>query len=313
MFAILLGISIGAILAVQTAINAQLRRFVISPFLASMISFTVGLIFLTVTLVMSGSPLWIPLDLFLSQPFFIWLGGIGGAIAITINILLFPKLGSVQTAIMPILGMTLMSMLIDHYGWFNSMQYSFEWNRILGIALVLLGVFLAIAIKETKNEQSPTKTNKENMLKQWIWRVVGVTAGMLMAIQIAINGQLAKVLHSSSHAALVSFFVGATTLIVIVGVMDRSYTNITEPFKQSAPWWIWIGGILGGAYVLINVFLVNQIGTGQTVILALFGQITGSLMVEKFGLFHSLKNQIKRIQVFGLIVMIAGVFLIKIF
>lgn len=149
--------------------------------------------------------------------------------------------------------------------------------------------FLAIAIKETKNEQSPTKTNKENMLKQWIWRVVGVTAGMLMAIQIAINGQLAKVLHSSSHAALVSFFVGATTLIVIVGVMDRSYTNITEPFKQSAPWWIWIGGILGGAYVLINVFLVNQIGTGQTVILALFGQITGSLMVEKFGLFHSLK------------------------
>ncbi len=75
MFAVLLAISIGAILAVQTAINAQLRKFVISPFLASMISFAVGVIFLTITLVSSGSSLGIPLDLLLNQPIYIWLGG----------------------------------------------------------------------------------------------------------------------------------------------------------------------------------------------------------------------------------------------
>ncbi|MGY4796043.1 DMT family transporter [Lysinibacillus fusiformis] len=313
MFAILLAIGIGAIFAGQTAINAQLRKFVISPLLASMISFAVGVIFLTITLLSSGSSLGIPLDLFLNQPIYIWLGGIGGAIAITTNILLFPKLGSVQTAILPILGMTLMSMLIDHYGWFNSIQYSFGWNRIFGILLVLLGVFLATAIRSKKNDQISLLTNKENMLKQWIWRIVGILAGMLLAIQIAINGQLGKVLHSASHAALVSFFVGTITLIIIVGLMDRSYTNIKEPFKHSAPWWIWIGGILGGSYVLINVFLVNQIGNGQTVVLVLFGQITGSLLVEQFGLFNSIKNRIEPLQIIGLMVMIAGVFLIRIF
>ncbi|WP_342532487.1 DMT family transporter [Lysinibacillus sp. FSL K6-0057] len=313
MFAILLAIGIGAIFAGQTAINAQLRKFVISPLLASMISFAVGVIFLTITLLSSGSSLGIPLDLFLNQPIYIWLGGIGGAIAITTNILLFPKLGSVQTAILPILGMTLMSMLIDHYGWFNSIQYSFGWNRIFGILLVLLGVFLATAIRSKKNGQISLLTNKESMLKQWIWRMVGILAGMLLAIQIAINGQLGKVLHSASHAALVSFFVGTITLIIIVGLMDRSYTNIKEPFKHSAPWWIWIGGILGGSYVLINVFLVNQIGNGQTVVLVLFGQITGSLLVEQFGLFNSIKNRIEPLQIIGLMVMIAGVFLIRIF
>ena len=313
MFAILLAIGIGAIFAGQTAINAQLRKFVISPLLASMISFAVGVIFLTITLLSSGSSLGIPLDLFLNQPIYIWLGGIGGAIAITTNILLFPKLGSVQTAILPILGMTLMSMLIDHYGWFNSIQYSFGWNRIFGLLLVLLGVFLATAIRSKKNDQISLLTNKESMLKQWIWRIVGILAGMLLAIQIAINGQLGKVLHSASHAALVSFFVGTITLIIIVGLMDRSYTNIKEPFKHSAPWWIWIGGILGGSYVLINVFLVNQIGNGQTVVLVLFGQITGSLLVEQFGLFNSIKNRIEPLQIIGLMVMITGVFLIRIF
>ncbi|MBX8946411.1 MULTISPECIES: DMT family transporter [Lysinibacillus] len=313
MFAVLLAISIGAIFAVQTAINAQLRKFVISPFLASMISFAIGVIFLTITLVSSGSSLGIPLDLLLNQPIYIWLGGIGGAIAITTNILLFPKLGSVQTAILPIFGMTLMSMLIDHNGWFNSTQYSFGWNRIFGISLVLIGVFVATAIRRKKNDQYSPQINKERMLNQWIWRIVGILAGMLLAIQIAVNGQLGKVLHSSSHAALVSFFVGTITLIMIVGLKDRSYTNIKEPFKQSAPWWIWIGGILGGSYVLINVFLVNQIGNGQTVVLALFGQITGSLLVQQFGLFNSIKNRIQPLQIIGLMVMIAGVFLIRLF
>jgi transporter family-2 protein len=312
MFSIFLAISFGAIFAVQTAINAQLRKFVISPFLASMISFAVGVIFLTITILISGSPLGIPLDLFLNQPIFIWLGGIGGAIALTTNILLFPKLGSVQTAIMPILGMTLMSMLIDNYGWFNSVQYPLGLSRIFGVLLVLIGVFLTIA-KQEKNEKHSSQTEKESMLNQWIWRIVGIMAGMLLAIQIAINGQLGKVLHSSSHAALVSFFVGTITLIIIVGIMDRSYTNIKEPIKQSAPWWIWLGGILGGSYVLINVYLVDQIGNGQAVILTLFGQIIGSLIVEQFGLLNSSKNRVKPIQIFGLIVMIAGVFLIRVF
>ena len=71
MFAIFLAISFGAVFAVQTAINTQLRKFVISPFLASMISFIVGVVFLTITLLVSGSPIGIPLDLFFSQPIYI--------------------------------------------------------------------------------------------------------------------------------------------------------------------------------------------------------------------------------------------------
>ena len=311
MFAIVLAISFGAVFAVQTAINAQLRRFVVSPFLASLISFIVGVVFLTITLVVNGSPIGIPLDLFISQPIYIWLGGICGAIALTANILLFPKLGSVQTSIMPILGMTLMSMVIDHYGWFNSIHYSFGLSRSIGVLLVVGGVFLAVAAQGTK--PLPSETAKEKSLNQWHWRLVGIIAGMLLAVQIAINGQLGRVLHSSTHAALISFFVGTIILMMIVGIRDRSYKNVKEPIRQSAPWWIWLGGILGGSYVLINVFLVDQIGNGQTVILLLFGQITGSLLVEQFGLFNSIKNKIIPIQILGLIVMVAGVFLIRIF
>lgn len=311
MLSILLAICIGAVFALQSPINAQLRKYVISPFLASLVSFAVGVIFLAITIKVSGSPLGIPLAFISSQPIFIWLGGICGAIALTTNVLLFPKLGSVQTAILPILGMTLMSMLIDNFGWFNSVSYAFGFNRVIGVILVIMGVFLTVAIPSMKTNRSSSESIKKNILQQWFWRLVGIISGGFLAMQIAINGQLGKALNSPAHAAFISFFIGTLMLIIIVGVIDRSYINIKNPIKQSASWWVWVGGIIGGTYVLTNVYLVARIGNGQTVVLALLGQITASLMVEQFGLFNSIKKQIIPMQIFGLIIMVVGVFLIK--
>ncbi|WP_042454457.1 DMT family transporter [Neobacillus dielmonensis] len=311
MFAALLGIGIGFSLAIQTAINSQLRKFVISPFLASMVSFLVGTLFLAITTLFSGSPLGLPLNLFSSQPIWLWFGGVCGVIGLTTNILLFPKLGSVQTTVMPILGMILMGMLIDNFGWFHSIVHTFRLTRAIGVVLVLIGVGLAVVVPEIISKRRMNAAAGQSQGNPWPWRFLGIGAGMLMSIQSAINGRLGAVLHSPTHAAFVSFFVGSATLIIVVGIKERSYTRIKEPIKQSAPWWVWLGGLIGGLYVLINVYLVGQIGTGQTVVLALFGQIAGSLLVEQFGLLRSVKNSITPIQVVGLILMLCGVFLIK--
>jgi transporter family-2 protein len=309
MFSAVLGIAIGFGLAVQTAVNSQLRKYVGSPFLASMVSFIVGTLFLGGISIVSGSPLLFSFSLLSNQPFWIWLGGICGVIGLTTNILLFPKLGSVQTTVMPILGMIIMGMLIDNFGWFHSMTQTVGLTRMVGILLVLVGVVLAVVVHSKR--QNATKTT-EKQANQWLWRLAGIGAGMVMSIQAAVNGQLGVVLHSPLHAAFVSFFVGSVTLIVIVGIKERSYKNVIEPVMQSAPWWVWIGGVLGGLYVLINVHLVGKIGTGQTVVLALFGQIAGSLLVEQFGLLKSAKSRIVPIQIVGLLVMLGGVILIKV-
>lgn len=107
--------------------------------------------------------------------------------------------------------------------------------------------------------------------------------------------------------------VGAIILIAIIGLTERTFAGLKNTFKQKAPWWVWIGGILGGLYVLINVLLVGQISTGQTVIIVLFGQVTGSLIVERFGLFGSTKNKITWVQIVGLILMVAGIIIVQLF
>ncbi|GFZ30251.1 membrane protein [Clostridium zeae] len=313
MFTAVLAIVIGVGLANQTAINSYLRKFVGSPFLASMISFVIGTIFLTAATLISGSSLTVPLHLFATEPYWLWLGGVCGVIALTSNILLFSKLGSVQTTVMPILGMSVMGMIIDNFGWFNSMKHSFGFNRIIGVVLVLIGVFLSVAVQSVRTNSNSKSEKEKKKFELLIWQIIGILVGFLMAIQSAINGQLGRVVHSTFHAAFISFFVGSSILIVVVGLKEHSYSNIKKPITQGAPWWIWIGGFIGALYILINVYLVGQIGTGQTVVLALFGQIAGSLLVQQFGLLNSVKNKIIPIQVVGLLIMLIGVVLIKIF
>lgn len=310
----LLGIGIGISLAIQTAANSQLRRFVISPYLASGVSFVIATLFLAIIMLIIGQPFGIPIDIFINEPIWIWLGGFCGVIGLTANILLFAKIGSVQTAILPILGQVIMGMLIDNFGWFNSIQQPFDLYRISGVILVLVGVFFAVAFQDIllkRNKNIKTSTNSEGQVNQWIWRLIGIGAGMLMAVQFAINGELGSTLGSPVQAALVSFLIGSITLITVVSLKAGTFSRLKNPFEQKAPWWVWIGGILGGSYVLINVYLVNEIGTGQTVILALFGQITGSIVVERFGLFDSSKNKTSWVQIIGLIMMLIGVIVVQ--
>lgn len=313
MFTVLLGAAIGTGMSMQSAINSRLRNYVLSPFIASMISFIIGTIFLSIIVIVSGLPLTPPMNTFTEQPLWIWLGGVCGVIALTTNIFIFPKIGSVETAIMPIIGMIVTGMIIDNFGLFNSIVQTFGLNRLLGVVLIFAGVFLAVVIQDLmKQKHYNIDKNLENVNK-WPWRVAGLTGGSLLAVQAAINGELGTAVNSPFTAAFISFFVGAAALVIIVIIRDKSFAAVKNPIIQKAPLWVWLGGIFGGFYVLINIFLVGEIGTGPTVVLVLFGQITGSLLVQRFGLFKSPRNTIAPIQIIGLMIMLAGVVMINLF
>ncbi|MGX9224168.1 DMT family transporter [Lactiplantibacillus plantarum] len=320
MLAILVGLAIGIGLPMQTSINSRLRNSVGSPFGASLISFAVGTLFLAIITLIDVHTLGFSTTLFTSQPVWIWLGGLLGVVYLTGNILLFPKLGSVQTVIMPVLGQILAGLLIDNFGWFDSPQSTLTMTRFLGAILVLAGVIITVAaqgwleqrhnrITETAEKDTATDTDQSGL---GIWRALGVVAGMLSAMQTAVNGHLGRVLGSTVHAAFVSFLVGTLGLIVIVLVL-RPQFKLIRPTKTPNPWWMWIGGMIGALYVLGNVYLVPVVGTGLAVVIVLVGLMAGSLMIDQFGWFASKKNPISGVQLMGLLVMIVGVVLIRVF
>lgn len=309
----LFGILIGSFLATQTAVNAHLKSYLSSTFLASLISFTIGTIFLLLIMIVTGQSIFIEMNLFIEQPFWIWLGGFLGVVALTVNMFLFKELGSVEAAILPIFGNIIMGMMIDHFQWYGVAGHAFDSMRLFGVIFLIVGILIAVALKNYifKKQLLKLKDKDKNGTTKSLWRTIGIIAGMFTATQVAINGQLGVVLESKTHSAFISFLIGTITLLFIVIIRRDNLKEIKNPIKEKTPLFIWFGGLLGAGFVFGNVVLANAVGTGQTVVLTLFGMMLGSTVIQQFGLFNSMKSRTSVVQVVGLTLMLIGVMFIE--
>lgn len=294
----------GFLLANQNPINADLRRIVGSPFLASGISNFVGSVFLGVITLVTTQTLFPSWGFVSSHPAWIWLGGLLGGIFLTSNVLLFPRLGAVQTVILPILGQILMGSLIDNFGWFGAMHLPLSLIRAVGIVITLLGVIIAVVLPSLKEKDQAKKT--ANLLG---WRLWAITVGAMSAAQQAINGRLGVLLHNSAQAAFVSFFIGFLAIFIVSLVVDRRFPRRNE--LKNAKVWNGIGGFLGAMFVFATVLAVPQIGAGLTIMMGLNGQILGSMLVQQFGWWRSSRYRIQIWQIIGVLVMLVGIVFIK--
>ncbi|WP_407893629.1 DMT family transporter [Lacticaseibacillus sp. N501-2] len=310
MVPILIGLVIGFGLPIQTSLNSRLKEAFGSPFWSSLISFAIGTIGLALVVVFQGQSL-MPSAIALSQlPWWIWLGGVFGVIYLTSNILLFPKLGAVQTVIFPVLGQILMGLLIDNGGWFDTTPNPLTAMRVIGALLVIAGVLITVwlpAYFAQQHDIGVPVTKPDATL--WLWRGWGVIAGMLSASQTAVNGHLGVALGSAQRSAFISFAIGTVVLLVIVAGLHPHITYAET--KSEHRWWMWIGGLIGACFVLGNAYLAPTIGTGLAVVIVLLGLMAGSLAIDQFGWFGSERNPVTGLQLIGLAVMILGVACIR--
>ncbi|WP_303690810.1 DMT family transporter [Megamonas hypermegale] len=312
---ILLGILMGFGLPLQTGINARLTHKLGSPYNASFVSFIIAFIFLLLLVFITEQNYFIPFGELAGEPLWIWMGGVCGVIFLTGNIVLFARLGGVQTVIFPVLGQILMGLIIDNFGLFYAPQTDLTLLRILGAILVLLGVINVVMAKKTPDNNLLNKPKRQHTL---LWQIFGIIAGMLSTVQTAVNGHLGIILASPVKAAVISFIIGIALLAVIcvIILLQRktvSALRIELRRRENYPWWIWLGGILGGLFVLTNAYLSNIIGTGMTIIAILIGSTSGGLIIDCFGLLGSERKPVGMRQIFGIIIMIIGAAAIKLF
>lgn len=310
MFLFAIPVLMGLTVATQTAVNSRLGKYTKTPFMASAISFAVGSIFLLILMAITKTSVLIPISTFTNNPWWLWIVGFTGAFGLTVNILLFPRLGSVQTAVLPIFGQIIAGTLVDQFGMFYSPVSRITPLKLLGLILVLFGMLAAVAFGN-KNKSLATKNQGGNQI---LWQLLGVFAGLVIGFQTAINGRLGTVLHSPIKATFVAFLVGAIVLTIItmsLGTpMKERFHNIGNGIKKG-DWWILIGGICGSLYVFFAAWLVPFIGTGSVIVIALFGQLFFSAIIDQFGMFYSAKRSLNVIKVIGLIVMLIGIVIIR--
>ena len=242
---------------------------------------------------------------FHDAPWWSWFIGVIPLITITIAIHLFKEIGQLQAMVRPMFSQLIFSLCIDHFGWFGARVMPLDWQRAIGAALLIVGVTLVVIIPRLNN----TKTDNGSLL-QVLWQLAAVLSGCLSAVVGAILASLGQVIGSAIQATTVLFAI-ATVVMIVFCCCNASVIKIRKAFTTDAPWWMWMGGILGAVIVFGNAWLIPIVGVSVFMMTLLIGQLLLSLLMERNGWLGAPKKHISWTQFAGIIIMLAGVFLIK--
>lgn len=304
---VIIALLMGMLVPMQTAANARMRTSIGPAFVVTLVSFTVSTLLLSVVSVIRGIPILPTAMQITNVPWWGWTGGIIALFTITVTIYLFRALGQLQTAILPLLGQLLFSLVIDHFGLFGSVRIPLSALRIFAMLLLISGVLLIVVVPNIGKSKMDQPTTGSHIL---LWQITGIVAGCLMASIGAIYGRLGVYLGSAVQASSVSFLI-ATAVIAAVCIGNRKIRCVCGAFAKANPWWMWLGGVCGAISVFGNAWLIPQIGAGAFFMALLLGQMVLSLLMEGCGWMGAMKRKITPVQFVGIALMIIGVAMIR--
>lgn len=136
----------GCLSASITGVYAQLSSVVVdnggNPMQATTVAFFVATMVLLLFCTLNGSVRLIGKAFSSEYPWWMWMGGLCGAIIVFGNAWLVRHVGVGVFSMSLLVGQLALSMLMEHRGWLGAPRKSITWQKIVGILLMLAGVAL---------------------------------------------------------------------------------------------------------------------------------------------------------------------------
>jgi bacterial/archaeal transporter family-2 protein len=136
-----------------------------------------------------------------------------------------------------------------------------------------------------------------------------LVSGGLISLQAPTNAMLAKAGGSPVLAALISFGVGVMTLIPL-WLVSGNRTQTAAGFS-TLPWYAWVGGVYGAAYVAISAYAAPKIGLGSLITIGIAGQVIVALLLDHLGAFGLSRDPLSFARVGGAVLVVIGVLLVR--
>ncbi|MBN8830188.1 MAG: DMT family transporter [Sphingomonadales bacterium] len=148
---LMIAFTIGLLIPVQGAANAQLGHVIGHPTLAASFSLAIGLFSMCLVLPVLGAS-WTKLDAVTGAPSWMWSGGLIGAAFVTAAILLIPRVGAAPFATAVMAGQIISAILMDRFGLLGLPHRAISGWKYAGFAFVALGL-VAVAIDAWRSDQ----------------------------------------------------------------------------------------------------------------------------------------------------------------
>jgi len=140
---------------------------------------------------------------------------------------------------------------------------------------------------------------------------LSVVAGVGVAMQSRVNGELGLALDNGALAAVVSFGSGLILLLLALAVWRPGRVGLSEVRRalrqKTLPWWSILGGLAGGFFVLSQGLVGGIIGVALFSVAIVTGQTLGSVVIDSKGLFGATKMPLTPPRIIGSLIVLLGV------
>lgn len=141
-----------------------------------------------------------------------------------------------------------------------------------------------------------------------IWIALAFLSGAFLPIQAGLNAKLGKAAESPVYASMLSFLIGTLGLITYILLTKQS---VSWAGVREAPAHVWLGGLLGAFYVTVIILAFPKLGPGLTFGLVVAGQMIISILLEHFNILVAQQNSISLMKLLGVLLVVAGVIIIR--
>ncbi|HEY9620507.1 MAG TPA: DMT family transporter [Crinalium sp.] len=131
------------------------------------------------------------------------------------------------------------------------------------------------------------------------------SAGSFLAIGSAANARLKQTLQSPIAAAAINFLIGFSILTLLLGLGIFKLPNV-ERFS-TVPWWAFLGGFLGAAFVSLSTVTVPKLGLTTATLAVVCSQMVLSLIIDQFGWLGVPEHPLNVSRVFAIVLLIAAI------
>jgi transporter family-2 protein len=295
----------GALLAVQVGANTQLSKGAGGPFAATTLQLGVGAVALIVLAGLAGTLGAVGL-----LPEVTWwhaLGGLASAFYVCSTIVLFARLGAVVSVGLFIAGQMLASLALDGLGLLGVERAPVGLSGALGALAVVAGATVIVRAQAGKEAERAVGSRPG-------WVMLALAAGAVLPVQGAVNALLRADIGAPITVAAISFVVataGMGLALLFVVATGRAPRPTPRPLA-GVPWWGWLGGLCGAAYVTTVFTAIPAIGAAAVVGLTVAGQQIASLFFDRWGLMRMPTKPVGAARLLGVALLLLGVVLIQV-
>jgi transporter family-2 protein len=140
-----------------------------------------------------------------------------------------------------------------------------------------------------------------------MWALLGLLGGIASAAQTTVNSAMGL-----RVGILVAALISMTTTMILLALWvlpSLRFGALIEQL-QRAPAYLLLGGVFGGAFVVLMIVVAPRIGVGPATLAAVCGQIIASLLIDHFGLLGTTRLPVTGPQIIGGGMLLVGTFIV---